>query len=374
MFQIEEYEIPRLFAWGQQKSWLAHRATLVGATLSLVGGLVSLSLSSSQSIVTALGLLAGSGAMHVLWGWISPKKELVLTPRMKRILGATAFFVILAAILLAVTFMYVTPFTVAIIGAVIFLLSPILSILFIVLGNITMLPVEAQVRRGFIRRAKNRINQYQPQVVGIAGSYGKTSTKHITAQLLNTQITTLPTPKSFNTLMGVTRTINENLEPHHKVFLVEMDAYGPGEINSMCTLVNPSIAVITSVGPQHLERFGTIDRIGDALYELVAALPKGSTALIYCGDKDTARLADRAAQDGHQVICYGLSSDTIHPLDVVATDIVVDAHATSFTWCWQAKGLEQRVNIPLLGQHNNCCYSCCTSPWTVTNRCGRGGK
>ncbi|MGH2501709.1 MAG: Mur ligase family protein, partial [Ktedonobacterales bacterium] len=163
---------------------------------------------------------------------------------------------------------------------------------------------------------------------------------------------TLPTPKSYNTLMGVTRSINEYLTPRHRAFVVEMDAYDVGEIAAMCRLVDPTLALVTSVGPQHLERFGSVERIGDAMYELIAALPAGAPAIIYGGEALSARLADRAAQAGYRVVRYGLEGDDAGPLDVIAAAISVDERATRFTWRWGAEGLEQRVAIPLLGQHN----------------------
>lgn len=215
-----------------------------------------------------------------------------------------------------------------------------------------MIPVEALIRQSFVRRAHSRITTYKPFVIGIAGSYGKTSTKHIMAQLLAPHKRTLPTPKSFNTLMGITRTINENLEPKHELFIVEMDAYNTGEIAQMCKLVEPQVGVITSVGPQHLERFGSLERIADALYELVASLPTASPVVIYGGENTSALLAERANRAGYHVVRYGLESESDTSFDVVASNIVVDERASHFTWRWDAEGLEFRVSIPLLGQHN----------------------
>ncbi len=119
-----------------------------------------------------------------------------------------------------------------------------------------------------------------PTVVAVVGSYGKTSTKHILAQLLQPSVNTLPTRKSFNTLMGVTRVINEDLKPEDRVFVVEMDAYGEGEIAAMSNLVHPRVAIITAVGPQHLERFGTLDHIADAHVRGRDGAPGG-----WCGDR-----------------------------------------------------------------------------------------
>ena len=152
--------------------------------------------------------------------------------------------------------------------------------------------------------------------------------------------------------MGITRTINEYLEPKHELFLVEMDAYNTGEIAAMCDLVEPQLAVITSVGPQHLERFGSIEHIADALYELVASLPAASPVVIYGGESMAALLAERATRAGYRVVRYGLEGEQGGPFDVVASDIVINERASHFTWRWPAEDLEFRVSIPLLGQHN----------------------
>ncbi|MDE3230464.1 MAG: UDP-N-acetylmuramoyl-tripeptide--D-alanyl-D-alanine ligase, partial [Chloroflexota bacterium] len=237
-------------------------------------------------------------------------------------------------------------------GVVIVLAGPSLILPLLIAANWLLRPVEARIQAGFVARARAKYSRLAPLTIGVAGSYGKTSTKHILAALLQPAMETLPTPKSYNTLMGVTRTINEYLEPRHRAFVVEMDAYDVGEIAAMCRLVDPTLAIVTSVGPQHLERFGTVERIGDALYELIAALPAGAPAIIYGGEALSARLADRAAQAGYRVVRYGLEGEEAGPLDVVASDISVDERATRFTWRWAAEGLEQRVAIPLLGQHN----------------------
>ncbi len=353
MYQIEEYEAPRFLAWGRQWAWLWSVATLVAGGTALIFGLFTLALPINlQRIDIGVGWLVGAILLHILWRPLPAKKALVYTPRMRRILGTGAVLTLLVTCALVILILTPPTLVSAIITVLSFLLAPSLVLFLVIGGNVLMGPVEAQIRRGFVRRARSRITTYKPFVIGIAGSYGKTSTKNIMAQLLAPHKETLPTPKSFNTLMGITRAINENLEPKHELFLVEMDAYDIGEIATMCDLVEPQLAVITSVGPQHLERFGSIERIADALYELVASLPTASPAVIYGGESMTALLAERSARAGYRVVRYGLENEQGGPLDVVASDIVVDERASHFTWRWASEGLEFRVNIPLLGQHN----------------------
>ena len=271
---------------------------------------------------------------------------------MRRILGVSAALGVVVAALLALALLALPAGVALLGGAVILAASPLLVLPLLISANWLLKPVEARIQAGFVKQARAKYTRLAPLTIAVAGSYGKTSTKHILAALLQPAMETLPTPKSYNTLMGVTRTINEYLEPRHRAFVVEMDAYGLGEIAAMCRLVDPTLAIITSVGPQHLERFGTVERISDAMYELIAALPAGAPAIIYGGEALSARLADRAAQAGYRVIRYGAEGEDAGPLDVIASDITVDERATRFTWRWPAEGLEQRVAIPLLGQHN----------------------
>nr|MBA3530901.1 UDP-N-acetylmuramoyl-tripeptide--D-alanyl-D-alanine ligase [Ardenticatenales bacterium] len=348
MYQIEEYEWPRLLGWGHKRSWLFPTAVLAGSLLALGSGM----LASLTSVAGALGLLVGAAVMHILWRRTPAKKPLIYTPRMRRMLGASLTLLVLFGLIVAALLHTASPPLAVVLATFLCLSSMELALWLIITGDKAMAPVEAAIQRGFVRQAKARVQDYRPRTVGIAGSYGKTSTKHILAQLTAPQIETLPTPKSFNTLMGITRTINEHLESTHRLFLVEMDAYDVGEIRAMSELVAPELAVITSVGPQHLERFGTVERIGDALYELVEALPAGKPAVIYAGEPESARLAERAAAAGYEVVRYGLGGESSQPLDIVATAVTVDERATHFTWRWPARGKEARVSIPLLGQHN----------------------
>ena len=227
-----------------------------------------------------------------------------------------------------------------------------LSEILLVAANVVTKPAEARIRRHYLGLAAEKLRQVNPTVLAVVGSFGKTSTKHILAQLLQADVNTLPTRKSFNTLMGVTRVINEDLTPEHRVFIVEMDAYAAGEIAAMSDLVHPKVAIITAIGPQHMERFGTIDRIADAMYEVVASLPPDGTSILYTGDESGISLAQRAHTEQRSVIRYALAADggTVDA-DIVASVIRITEHGSTFRWRWEAEGLDREVTIPLLGRH-----------------------
>ena len=99
-------------------------------------------------------------------------------------------------------------------------------------------------------------------IVGIVlgGSYGKTSTKGYLAHLLAGRYSVVASPRSFNNRAGLARTVNELLVPGTDVLIAEMGAYGPGEIAELCRWLPPEVAVITAIGPVHLERFKSLDR------------------------------------------------------------------------------------------------------------------
>ena len=129
-------------------------------------------------------------------------------------------------------------------------------------------PFSEREAKGFIVQAQQRLERVQPRVVGITGSYGKTSTKNHLRELLANDLQVVATPKSFNNRAGLSRSINEQLSDGTQVFIAEMGTYGPGEIRSLCEWCPPSIAIVTAIGPVHLERMGSIDAIATAKREI----------------------------------------------------------------------------------------------------------
>jgi UDP-N-acetylmuramoyl-tripeptide--D-alanyl-D-alanine ligase len=351
MFQIEEYESVRFLRWGLTREWLAHRAVWLGLLVGAVALSVAAVLPAARPIGIAIAWLASAAAAQFTWRWTSPKRPLVMTARMRRLLIAGGFLAVVLAAGLALGIVTLHPVISAILvliaGSVVTGLSEIL----LVAANVVTKPAEARIRRHYLGLAAARMKMVDPVVVAVVGSFGKTSTKHILAQLLQPSVNTLPTRKSFNTLMGVTRVINEDLTPEHRVFLVEMDAYAQGEIAAMSDLVHPQMAIITAIGPQHMERFGSIERIAGAMYEVASALPADGTLIVYTGDQAGAVLAERARADQRHLIRYALADAQTMDADVVASSIRIDSHGGAFRWRWDAEGLDREVTIPLLGRH-----------------------
>jgi UDP-N-acetylmuramoyl-tripeptide--D-alanyl-D-alanine ligase len=164
-------------------------------------------------------------------------------------------------------------------------------------------PIEHRLAQKFVDQAKARLQSVRPTVVAITGSYGKTSTKGYVAHLLARSTTVVASPRSFNNRAGLARAINEHLVPGTEVFVAEMGTYGPGEIAELCEWIEPRISVITAIGPVHLERFGSEDRIVEAKSEIFA---KAEVAVLNVDDDRLRALADRLEAAGKRVIrCSG---------------------------------------------------------------------
>ena len=199
----------------------------------------------------------------------------------------------------------------------------------VLLANLILSPTERRIYRRFLAQAARRMRTYPGQVIGITGSYGKTTTKFIMAALLQGRYQVLKTPDGVNTTMGISRVVREDLRDDHRFFVVEVAAYAPGEIREVCDLLRPRMGVLTAVGVQHLERFGTSERIAEAKYELIVALPPDGVAIINADDAGCMRLADRARREGRRVLLYGVGEDQ-RSLDVRGSRIRLSSRGSSF--------------------------------------------
>ena len=211
-------------------------------------------------------------------------------------------------------------------------------------------PVDKAINRRYYNDAA-RILADMPdlRIIGITGSYGKTSTKHYLHRILSEHFDTLMTPGSFNTTLGVVRTVREYLKPYHQVFIVEMGAKQTGDIREICDLVHPTYGIITAVGPQHLESFKTIENVQATKFELADALPADGVAVL---NNDFALIADRPVTNT-RVIRYGVSPEgEPSACDWIAEDITYSADGTDFTAVRRSDGLRLALHTRLVGECN----------------------
>ena len=265
------------------------------------------------------------------------KKPLVFTARVKRLLVTS--YVLMAAVLTACWFLS----HLRALGLISILTLAVWA--WVAVANYINLPLEKAIANRYVRDAKRRITEHHGlTVIGITGSYGKTSTKNFLHALLSVRYNVLMTPESYNTTMGVVRTIRERLRPSHQIFLAEMGAKNKGDIKEICDLVSPRYGVITSIGEQHLETFKTVEAIVDTKFELADALPSDGT-LFACGDN--AYIRNRLANQAPPcpTVLYGVGEN-----DVSVRDVSVSLSGSSFTVCIGKES--QAFTTKLLGAHN----------------------
>lgn len=268
------------------------------------------------------------------------KKPLVMTHRAWRILSVSLF--IGWGLTAATWFLTLNMVTACAMAIAVNVLSPFIMLL----ANIILRPVEKSINRRYYNDAV-RILRSMPRlkVVGITGSYGKTSTKHYLQRILSEEFETLMTPGSFNTTMGVIRTVREHMKPYTQVFVCEMGAKQPGDIREICQLVRPSVGIVTAVGEQHLESFKSIANVQRTKFELVDSLPDDGLAVV---NDDFEFVANRPV-DNVECLRYAVKN-TLHA-DYTAADIVYGHDGTSFT-VLGPDGFKLPLHTSLVGECN----------------------
>jgi len=275
------------------------------------------------------------------------KKALVFTERAKRLFAINFILVALPLILLNILYFLPSSYldypTVLLFGTIMLVFVPYMM----VLANICIAPVEKQVFKFYYNKAYNKVRTFDKlHIVGITGSYGKTSTKFIMAEILEQKFKVMKTPESYNTPMGISKVINNMLNDDYEAFVVEMGARQMGDIQEVARLVNPHIGVLTSIGPTHLETQKTIENIMKTKYELIECLPEDGIAIFYYDNVYVKELADKTQK---RKILYGL--EEVERLDIYAADIDVSYKGSTFV-LKDKSGTSVQCTTKLLGKHN----------------------
>lgn len=142
------------------------------------------------------------------------------------------------------------------------------------------------IKKMYIFLAKRKIAKYKDmKVIGITGSYGKTTTKEFLSHILDTKFNIIKTPKHINTEIGIAMFVLKADFKDKDLFIVEMGAYRKGEIALICNMVKPEIGILTAISPQHLTLFGSMENIQKAKYELLRSLPTHGLAITNSDNK-----------------------------------------------------------------------------------------
>ncbi len=336
MLQQNSYFISRYFSW--VKSSYAPYVCLDAFLYCIVSVLF---LKERFSILAAVAL--ASLVIRVILAVKTRKtaiKPLVFTSRVKR-LYATG--VVILGILVSLYEVFPKNTVGKAATLLLFCLASVTP-LFAVLNKIINSPVENLIGKSYINDAKRIIKSYgNLKVIGITGSYGKTTTKFILNRILSEKFNTVCTPQSFNTPMGVVRTIRELLKPQTQIFVCEMGAKKTGDIKEICDIVNPDFGIITSVGEQHLDTFGSVDNVFKTKFELYDAVKKnGGVCLANLESEGISARKDSCSD----AVFFGAGSEYF------ADNIRYSPSGSTFDL--HLKGDIITVTTRLLGKHSVC--------------------
>ena len=325
MFQQNSYRRGRYFTWLKGGNLLAHRR---GWTLLLP--LLALDGRTAWGAAALMGWLAEREAAETY------RQPLVFTARVKRLYATCA---VLCALTLYAAWTVSPAVFYAAAGGIL-----VLSNLFMLLADAVNKPLERAIGRWYYCDARRRLESMRGlRVIGITGSFGKTSTKHFLYRILSEKYNVLMTPGNYNTTLGVVRTIRERLRPHHQVFLVEMGAKQRGDIREICELVHPETGIVTSVGEMHLETFGSLENVRRTKFELIDALPEGGTGVVNLDSEPIA-----LARPARPTVGYAIAAEGA---DYRAVNVSYTPAGTTFDVQTPA-GLRKGYETKLLGEGN----------------------
>lgn len=291
------------------------------------------------------------GAFIILYGLIFlfyrkkreiAKKPLVITARIKR-LSFTMFLIYFIMIMpFVVNFSYDNlVYAYTLLG-----LMTYLNYFVVMTANVINKPVEKCVYLYYKHQAVKKLKSMNIPVVGITGSYGKTSSKNIINDILNVKFNSFATPKSFNTPYGLINSINNYLDKFNDIFIAETGAFRIGEIKANCKLVKPKYGIITKIGEAHLETFKTRDNIMKGKFELIESLPKDGLAIL---NRDDEYQVKYKIKNDCKVKWIGIENKDV---DVYATNIKLSGKGTSFDVVFKGDNNKYKFETKLLGKHN----------------------
>ena len=358
MLQLSSYQFQGYFRFlkGNWVKPLVHLLFIVSVFLGF----------SVFEVPKGIQLVAAIAICPILIGLIianiprKAKKKFVVTDRVKRLFVT---YVVLALIMVLVPYVVVrylagsgdysrtNAMIFALFGMVVYCgLVPFIT----ALANLINKPIEKRISKWYIDDAKRILNEHEGlRIIGITGSYGKTSVKYYLTTLLSEGFRVLMTPESYNTPMGIVRTIREHMQPTHEIFVCEMGARHLHDIKEITDIVHPDDGIVTSIGPQHLETFHSMENIISTKYELLDAVDEKEKAE---GGKQEGKHLKFVNYDNEVIrenmkysdaITYGMSEDC----DYRATNVKVTGGGTTFT-VTSPQGESAEFNTRLVGEHN----------------------
>lgn len=273
---------------------------------------------------------------------VSKKVPLKYTKRMTRLVIVYALLVFcFTAVILCISFLYIPYFQHGAVG-----LFPMLVPLLVCLAFYITLPFEKAHNKKFVKKATAKIAQNQNLIkIGITGSYAKTSVKDILSTMLSVKYKVLSTPMSYNTPLGISKTVLENSLQDYQIFISEMGARYVGDIKELCEIVKPDIGIITGIGNQHLLTFESEENLIKTKGELSDFISETAGKMFFNGDCEKNQiLFDKCTSEK----CFCKAFD--QSCGVYADNLVYDNFGVAFDVI--VNGKKYNTHASLLGKHN----------------------
>ena len=222
---------------------------------------------------------------------------------------------------------------------------PVTLPLFVILAYFITYPLEKMISGAYLKKARKKLkSQEKLMVIGVTGSFGKTSVKNILSTILEEKFKVCSTPASYNTPLGLSKTILKKLAPEHDILIAEMGAKQCGDIKELCEMVNPSIGVVTGIGNQHLLTFGSLDNISKTKGELADFVSKNNGKIYFNVDTEAALKLSNKYNDSIK------TAVTTTEYDLNVENLKIDKNGSSFNLKHGKKKVE--CSTILLGNHN----------------------
>lgn len=342
IFQLSSYKVKGMINWFKISKGDFIIRYFAAGFFSFIAMLVYLACFSAYKYVSGIGLLFFFlfGILFIMFTRkIKSKKPLVFTPRVWRfvVVSFLLFFAASFGLLCLSRFLGVGY---SILGALQFLIP-----LIIVLAHYAVAPFEKLNNLGYKMRAVKKLEE-KPQLIkiGITGSYGKTTAKNILAAMLQKKYNVCFSPDSYNTPMGISKVINNQLEYDAEVFIAEMGARNKGDIAELAKIVNPNYGIITAIGNQHLETFGNREVIKNTKFELIENLAIGGLAIFNGDSPDNIELFNRTKTE--KLLTGG---EDVSGANVYYNNVKTSSDGTKFNII--VAGTETEISTVLLGKH-----------------------
>lgn len=271
------------------------------------------------------------------------KLPLKYTARIKRLMATNTLLHLIPIVIMLITFNKENLSIYYLILGIMLILNHFITLLI----NFLNRPLEKMVGNHFRNKALNKLHSMtNMDVIGITGSYGKTSTKNVVHDILNIKYNVFKTPANYNTPFGLMITINEHLDKYNDYFIAEMGACKQGEIKELCDLVSPKYGIITRIGLAHLETFGSEEIIQHTKFELIESLPSDGIGVLNADDEN--QLSYNIKNDC-KILWIGIDNKNV---DVYAKDLELTYKGTKFKVKFKNDDKLYEFETKLLGRNN----------------------